>query len=752
MLRAIPPIALAAAVLCGATPAHADTVTGLVGTCTVKDAADNDPAAGGNQLPYKFCDDGVPAVGGTTPNVGAVDALAVPQKYDGFTGLPPLSPSPDAGSGFDPVTNRIALDADISIPDATANPPPPGGWPLVVMMHGCCSGSKASWKDTKVDGSGEKWHYNNAWFASRGYVVLTYTSRGFVDGSNRGSTGFAELDSRRHEINDYQSLACQIAGTADLDPGTAGVQSINPQKIVPTGGSYGGGFTWMALTDPTWDCATEGAGATNMRVVAAATKYGWTDLAQSLVPNGNERKTSQPGTDPATAFTKTPLGYPKRTIVAGLYAAGKTGVPPGSPHTTFPPKIDQGIACLSSTDPFAQNPACTQAAPGSIATVPDLLDEFITDRSAYYQQDFWTGLGNNSIAPVPVFSAGTFTDPLFPPQEHRRMAERLKAAAPNYPVQEYYGDYQHFVQNKAKEWGDVCGADRHVCTYTDYPGGDLNQTPPTIAREVGATTRLNRFLDAYADPSANPAEPQPALDVTASLQVCPQNAASLGARPDEPGPRFTEGSFAALAPNTLTVLAPGLQTTTSDAAPNNHAANADPVQNSLAQTNRGKCPVEQSPGGFASAGPGVATYDSAALTRNVTMVGTSSVTANFNVIGGGASPFQLNARVYDLAPDGTQTMVDRGTRTFTETAGPLTFDVHGNGWRFDKDHKIRIELAQDDDPYIKSSAVPSSIAFSGISISVPIREAPETIAGGAAPEAPGTAPGGAGGGDPGAPG
>ncbi len=45
------------------------------------------------------------------------------------------------------------------------------------------------------------------------------------------------------------------------------------------------------------------------------------------------------------------------------------------------------------------------------------------------------------------------------------MAERLKATVPGYPIQEYYGDYQHFVQNKRKEWGDLCGADHHVCTF-----------------------------------------------------------------------------------------------------------------------------------------------------------------------------------------------------------------------------------------------------------------------------------------------
>ncbi len=95
------------------------------------------------------------------------------------------------------------------------------------------------------------------------------------------------------------------------------------------------------------------------------------------------------------------------------------------------------------------------------------LGRFIDERSAFYQQSFFDGLADNSIADVPVFSAGTFTDKLFPAAEHRRMVERLKDTNASYPVQEYYGDYNHFVQTKRKEFADVCGDD--VCGYEDYP-------------------------------------------------------------------------------------------------------------------------------------------------------------------------------------------------------------------------------------------------------------------------------------------
>jgi len=150
--------------------AHAQMPASLKSSCTTLTPA---PGFG-----YMFCDDGVPPTGGLTPNIGGTNAVLVPAKYDGFTGLPPKSADANTMPGADPTTGDIALDVDVSIPTL---PAPPGGYPLIVMMHGCCSGDRTSWESTSLDAGGEKWHYNNAWFASRGYVVLTYTARGFVN-------------------------------------------------------------------------------------------------------------------------------------------------------------------------------------------------------------------------------------------------------------------------------------------------------------------------------------------------------------------------------------------------------------------------------------------------------------------------------------------------------------------------------------------------------------------------------------------
>jgi len=188
-------------------------------TCTKKDAADGN-VENGIELLYVFCDDGVP------PRGGGEAGIPVPAKYaatngNDWTGLPP--PAGAAETAEAAVTddirpegdNHITLDVDITLPPSAASvlypedPPrgaPASGNPVIVFMHGCCGGNKTGWEANSIDGNNEQWHHSNAWFAARGYVVITYTARGFRNSSDRGSTGSTQLDSRRYEINDYQYL------------------------------------------------------------------------------------------------------------------------------------------------------------------------------------------------------------------------------------------------------------------------------------------------------------------------------------------------------------------------------------------------------------------------------------------------------------------------------------------------------------------------------------------------------------------
>ena len=700
---------------------------------------------------FLFCDDGVPqSSGGTTANATGAQTITVPAKYgdatDGHTGLPLRAADAATVPGAD-ANGDIALDVNISWP---LSAPPADGYPMLFFMHGCCGGSKGSWESTTFDPDGEKWHYNNAWFATRGYVVVTYTSRGFGLTPNslthplrRGSTGETQIQSRNYEINDYQSLACQIYANRDSWKTLLGLASvkINPNAIVVTGGSYGGGFSWMALTDPIWTCnAQSGASGQQLKLAAVAPKYGWTDLVYSLVPTGlhSALPSARPDTDGCdSGGVKTdgtdcdnpnPSGMPKQTINAGLYGTGTAGTGPNTGAATFPQFIHETQACLTAAYP-SSDPLCQ-------ATLKDTLITFLADRSAYYQQDWFDNIVTNPAYRIPIFSAATLTDPLFPPHEHRRMHNRIRALVPGYPLQAYFGDYQHFVQNKAREWGDLCFSDpdltdadatetRHVCRNSDYGAGDFNTDPESQVR-LGITTRLNRFIDYYARPGGNPAQGAPTFNVTAALQVCPQKGADADADA-EPGDTFVAATFEALSDGTLVLDTQGGSLTagatgTQTAYNSGGGVHADPVatNQTAAQnpTNR-QCSTR-----FANdpVPPGVVQYQTSPLAADLVMLGTGTVTATFT--SNGTTARELNARLYEVLADGSAVLADRGFRRLRDDeSGTVTFELFGNGWKFTQGNRIRLELAQDDSPYVKASAVPSNLNLSRVVLTLATRSA-----------------------------
>jgi dienelactone hydrolase len=651
-------------------PAARADLASLKASCKTTDAVDG-RRSNAILIPYRFCNDGLPPVGGRTPNEGVERAVAVPEKYDGYSGLPgAVDPDPNSGAdskGF------IGLDANIAMPDRKRHPRPRGGYPLIVLLHGCCPGSKGD-VHGKIDGRGEKWHYTDAWFAARGYVVLSYTSRGFVNADGRGSTGETQLGHRAYEVNDLQYLA----GVLAEDP----FFGINPDRVVVSGSSYGAGVAWLALTDPVWRSPRK---RIKMELAAVAPKYGWSDLANALIPNGRYRQDELPPVDPDLALSRSPLGAPKRSLLADTYSSG----------VTLPQPVADAFACFGSTTPYAANPAC--------AAVPGIRESFIRERSAYFQERFFGRMPINENWRIPVFSAGSFSDQLYPLEEQRRMGMMLRRFVPNYPLQEYYGDFGSHAQNKAKEWADLCQNNRHTCEFGEYKRG-FNVRPVELTR-LGVAGRLNRFIDFYAKPPGNTRQARPRRNVVVSLQTCGQNA-GRGWPLDEPGERFEADIFENLAPNRWVLNLTGPRATSSDASPNPHADEADPV--------RGPCASHTGP-----AGPGVATYDSGPLSGDVTMIGQTRVTAS---VQGAAPGLQLNARLYDLFPDGSQVLVDRGVRTLTDGSGTVELDLHGNAWRFNEGHTVRIELAQDDDPYVRRSDQAGTITVTQASLSMPIRE------------------------------
>ena len=90
----------------------------------------------------------------------------------------------------------------------------------------------------------------------------------------------------------------------------------------------------------------------------------------------------------------------------------------------------------------------------------------------------------------------------------------------------------------------------------------------------------------------------------------------------------------------------------------------------------------------------------------------------------GAASAHLDARLFDVAPDGTELLITRGTYRLENEplTGVITIPLYGNHWRLRPGHRIRLDLTQADSPTYRVSNLPSSISFpQGPTLTLPTR-------------------------------
>jgi putative CocE/NonD family hydrolase len=122
--------------------------------------------------------------------------------------------------------------------------------PAAIYIHG--------WGGHRLTGTDNLAYY----IAASGYIVASYTARGFGHGESGGRVTLAGPD----ELEDLRHVIDWLTGDPD--------HVIGPRvtRIGVLGGSYGGGHSFQISSDP--------------RVSAVIPLVGWTDLEQALYPNG----------------------------------------------------------------------------------------------------------------------------------------------------------------------------------------------------------------------------------------------------------------------------------------------------------------------------------------------------------------------------------------------------------------------------------------------------------------------------------
>jgi len=125
--------------------------------------------------------------------------------------------------------------------------------------------------------------------------------------------------------------------------------------------------------------------------------------------------------------------------------------------------------------------------------------------------------------------------------------------------------------------------------------------------------------------------------------------------------------------------------------------------------------------------PGTAVYRLPKVTGDgYTLIGSATIIADIQ----STSPDnQLAARLLDVAPDGTETLVARGLyRPDWNSYGKRqTFQLHPGGWHFAAGHQAKLELLAFDSPYARPSQGATPLAVKNLDLRLPVHEQPGVV-------------------------
>ena len=567
-------------------------------------------------------------------------------------------------SGLVKTWDGVPLDTTVTLPSAN----PGGRLPLIVDIHGF-GNSKYEY----LDPASEAYTGNAYGWAKRGYAVLTYTARGLWGScgtpESRAASpvdcakGYIHLADARYEVRDTQELVGRL-----VDDGTA-----DAARIGVTGDSYGGGQTTMLaalrdrvmLPDGSLVPWRSPSGAP-VKIAAAAPVIPWTDLVYAIAPNGRTftHTITPPGVD------TDPVGVFKASFANGILAAAQFAAGPGQPTgQPFVPGRPMGYLAPPGADPEADVvrwvARADQGEPYDDPESKAIVEKLTRFRSAYYI--------DSRSPPPPIFFGSGFTDDLFPVDEVVRFVNRTRSEHPGTPVSLLLGDFGH---QRA-----------------------TNKIPD---REL-----LLHSIQAWFDHYLRGSGPAPAQGVTALTQTCPRSAPAGGP--------FTASRFTALARGEVRFSSSAGQTIDSSGGDPAVARAIDPVAgggDACAQTS-------------AATARGTATYRlPPAPAEGYTLLGAPTVSARLRV-SGEPSTAQVAARLWDVAPRGDeQTLVARALHR-PSGASTDAWQLHPNGWKFERGHVPKLELLGNDAPYGRPSNRPFNIAVERLELRLPVRERPD---------------------------
>jgi predicted acyl esterase len=560
-----------------------------------------------------------------------------------------------------PSFDGIPLDVDVTLPAKGKGP-----FPTIVMLHGF-GGSKTDFETTSPagpepespGGGSEIYRYNNNFYAHRGYAVVNYTARGFGNSCGGGSAGDHEGPCAAGYIRLADSRY-EARDTQYLLGLLADEGIVKPRDIGVTGISYGGGQS-MELAF----------------------------LGENIrKPNGK----LAPWRSPAGKKMRIAAAYPRwpwSDLVSALIPNGRfSGLQKEAPSEQSLDPFGVPIAsylnglylsgvingyycggapastpCTDASANIAQDKSFIDAGQPLSIPAKSALKGIYANNGAYALRNL-----KGASKPAPLLIESGWTDELFPVEQALRVYNYLRTKNPQAEVALQLGDLGHSRgSNKA--------ATNHYFN---------NQ-----AARFFATHLLG----------ARKGAPKPGA-VTAFTQTCPLEA------PD--GGPFKADAFRGLHPGAFKFGGKPAQTFTGAGGDGTIAKTYDPTFGTEEACKTVPITPEAN----------TATYTGKAG-KGFTLMGLPGVKARISTTGNYG---QIDARLWDLSPDGTQMLISRGVYSLEPAqSGQIEFQLHGNGYHFAKGHTVELQLLGRDSPYYQPANQEFSVHVSQVEVTLPTR-------------------------------
>ena len=483
-------------------------------------------------------------------------------------------------------------------------------------------------------------------FAQEGYAVLAYSGLGFG-----GSGCKIHLDDPDWDGKAGSQMVDVLAGTRTFTDETTGQtgrvdfvaqNAPGDPRVGMIGGSYGGEVQYaVAMQDP--------------RVDALIPLITWNDLSYSLAPNN---------TDLSHGVTYDTPGVAKKEWIDLFFGEG---IVDGVQGAQVDPARDVGC-------PNFADQACTAAAQLNTAGYPD---------------DATLALARH--ASVSAYADRVRTPTLLV-QGEKDTLFNLQEAVATFRTFQAQGTPVRMVW---QSWGHSHG--------TPAPGELAFDAPSLRDSYLG-----NRFLD-WMDHYVRGDATAPVGPLFSYFRdwvhydTSPAVAGTAVSKAYATSSTFSDKPTASLYLSGSGALTPSQARVSSGSA---GYANASAVPTSYSETsglegNQVNNPPSDQPGTFAA-------FTSAPLARSATLVGSPRLTLHLQApvaagtqSAGPAGKLVLFAKIYDVAPDGTQTLQNRliSPVRVSDVTKPVAVTLPGVVQRFPAGHRIRLVVAASDAAY-----------------------------------------------------